>query len=61
VDRQERRVRDLHIGDDSGHQIAVREIETQATRLRAKNIMLQVMGQTELSTMLKDKPALAGC
>ena len=34
------------------------EIETQTARLRAKNLTLKVLGQTELSTELKDKPAL---
>jgi hypothetical protein len=34
------------------------EIEAQTTQLRAKNIALQVMGQTELSTELKDKASL---
>jgi hypothetical protein len=34
------------------------EIETQTTRLRAKNLTLQVLGQTELSSALKDKPTL---
>ena len=34
------------------------EIEAQTVQLRAKNLTLRVMGQTELSTELKDKATL---